>query len=901
MITFKSLTFLMTTFAVMVVSASGTTEEKPLIQSAFRRAEAEAMYKTQRVLAENRASALFGVMNGNLSPAERDALTFLYAYMPLQDMADYDGSFFLKAVKATLSARSEMPWGEEIPEDVFLSFVLPLRVNNENLDDARPELFQALKDRVKDLTLGEAILEINHWCHEKATYRATDARTSSPMSTIRTGWGRCGEESVLTVAALRSVGIPARQVYTPRWAHVDDNHAWVEAWVDGKWHYLGACEPEPMLDMAWFREPVRRAMMVHTKGYGGSRTGEYKIHGNRYYDELQVLSGYAPVVERNVRVVDSADKPVPSATVEFGLYNYAEFYPLASIKTDASGCAMLQSGKGDLRIWVYKGNQAGSGILAADADEIVIKLAPMVKGDRTEFLDIHPPPEPMPILPEVTREAREANRRRLGEESRKREAYMASFAQEEQSATWAEELDLDPEQLWSFLQKSQGNHAEIMRFLKSTPEEKRHWAMALLGTVSEKDFRDTPASVLKDHLDGVVLDEADELPMEEKERFISFVMSPRIHNELLTPWRSGLQNYFGADEINTIRRNPSVVVNWINTKIKINTEANWLKVPMRPMGIIELKVADELGRSILFVAICRAAGVPARLEPATLAPQFFQGAWKTVNWGGHSAAKLPTGSVIITGRMDTEPVYMSHFALARLKDGSYQTLDYYGKPWKYFQDGLSLEPGAYCLTTGNRQDDGSVLVRQTYFDLGNEEVRVLPLVMRPSKPAPPPLGEIDLDVALPSIPLIEPSESDTGWEEGQPHALSLLSDDKGLILAWLGIGDEPTRHAMVDLEQLREPIEKWGGGLVLFLQELPKGESRYLDKITDMSQQTKLLLDSNGTLLAQIQEAIKRQPTDQFPVIMGVSKGGKVIYYSEGYRIGVGEQVLKAIRRMGNM
>lgn len=50
---------------------------------------------------------------------------------------------------------------------------------------------------------------------------------------MKTAYGRCGEESTFTVAALRSVGIPARQVYTPRWAHTDDNHAWVEAWVNG--------------------------------------------------------------------------------------------------------------------------------------------------------------------------------------------------------------------------------------------------------------------------------------------------------------------------------------------------------------------------------------------------------------------------------------------------------------------------------------------------------------------------------------------------------------------------------------------------------------------------------------------------------------------------------------------
>lgn len=79
----------------------------------------------------------------------------------------------------------------------------------------------------------DAVLEVNHWCHEKVIYTPTDIRTSAPMATVKTAYGRCGEESTFLVAALRAVGIPARQVYTPRWAHTDDNHAWVEAWVDG--------------------------------------------------------------------------------------------------------------------------------------------------------------------------------------------------------------------------------------------------------------------------------------------------------------------------------------------------------------------------------------------------------------------------------------------------------------------------------------------------------------------------------------------------------------------------------------------------------------------------------------------------------------------------------------------
>lgn len=181
---------------------------------------------------------LFAIFDADLTPYEREALEFLYAYMPLADITDYPGEFHLMNVRASRKAAEEMPWGETVPEEVFRHFVLPVRVNNEHLDSARVVFYEELKNRVKSLSLYDAILEVNHWCHEKAIYTPSDARTSSPLATVRTAYGRCGEESTLLVAALRSVGIPARQVYTPRWAHTDDNHAWVEAWADGNGIFL---------------------------------------------------------------------------------------------------------------------------------------------------------------------------------------------------------------------------------------------------------------------------------------------------------------------------------------------------------------------------------------------------------------------------------------------------------------------------------------------------------------------------------------------------------------------------------------------------------------------------------------------------------------------------------------
>ena len=141
----------------------------------------------------------------------------------------------------------------------------------------------------------------------------------SPLATVSTAYGRCGEESTLLVAALRSVGIPARQVYTPRWAHTDDNHAWVEAWADGKWHFLGACEPEPVLDLGWFNAPASRGMLMHTKVFGRYEGKEEVMSVNPTYTEINVIDNYAPTAQAKVMVKDEAGSPVPDASSEINL------------------------------------------------------------------------------------------------------------------------------------------------------------------------------------------------------------------------------------------------------------------------------------------------------------------------------------------------------------------------------------------------------------------------------------------------------------------------------------------------------------------------------------------------------------------------------------------------------
>ena len=350
-------------------------------------------------------------------PGAEDYLEFLYTYMPEQDRTAYSQEFWKANVDKTLEVRDRMGW--DVPEREFRHFVLPLRVNNEALDDFRTLYADTLCARVSGMSMAEAALEINHWCHEQATYVPADARTLGPMGLMLRGVGRCGEESVLAVSAMRAAGIPARQVYTPRWAHTDDNHAWVEVFVDGGWHFMGACEPEPVLDLAWFNAPASRAMLLHTNAFGDYDGPEDVIRRTSHFTEINVNRSYLPTRRTVVTVLDTDGNPVPGAFVEFKIYNYAEFYTVARYQADDKGTTALDTGIGDIVIWASDGDRFGLTTVGGGCPDGVaegtVTLDHRFGEDCCIELDIVPPVEkPLPGM--ATPEQAAANAIRLARE-----------------------------------------------------------------------------------------------------------------------------------------------------------------------------------------------------------------------------------------------------------------------------------------------------------------------------------------------------------------------------------------------------------------------------------------------------------------------------------------------------
>ena len=829
----------------------------------------------------------YNTQKENLTADEQEALKFLYAYMPLADVTDYPTSFFADNVRMSFKARKEMPWGKNVPELLFRHFVVPIRVNNEALDNARSVFYNELKDRIKGMSMMDAIIEVNHWCHEKVTYQPSDARTSAPLATLKTATGRCGEESTFAVAALRAVGIPARQVYTPRWAHTDDNHAWVEAWADGKWYFLGACEPEPMLNLGWFNAPASRAMLMHTRAFGDYNGPEEVMLRTSNFTEINLTSNYAPVAPIDFYVKDSEGKPVENARVEIKIYNYAEFFTAVTKYTDAKGHTSLSAGIGDLVVWASKdGKYTYQKVSFGKDKETILTLpegAPTSSVGALEtsappkctYLDIVPPKED-PQLPYVSDEMHKENQRRFALEDSIRKAYTATFPT-------MEEAKRINERGAEYIFKSRGNNQTIVDFINRHSDNEDR-VIGILATLSDKDLRDITTEILEDSYNATT----DQL-------------SPRVEDELITiPFKQYFEKAFSKKTADAFRADPMKLVEWIKKNIRLNPDKKALRIAQTPVGVMKSKITDERSRDIFFVDVARSLGIEAQKDAVTGKIQYKKnGEWQDVKFD-NTADKTSTAAALGIIKLTYEPTklldnpkYYSHFTISRIENGTAHLLNFEegqadmgnGTTWSNtFKNGYKLDAGTYMLTTGTRLANGSVLASNRIFEIVKGQTTTLPLEIRQNT------NEVTVIGSFNSESLVT--------KDGKEVSLLSQTGRGYYVVGILGVGQEPTNHALHDIEKMKEAFEAWGRPVVLLFESDADAAKFNHDEFPGLPSTVQFALDKDGSVRKQIAREMKLMNEKQMPMFIIADTFNRVVFVSQGYTIGLGEQMQGVFKKL---
>lgn len=851
--------------------------------------------------------------NPNLSKQEKEALDFIYRYSPLEDITEYGPDFWIANVKQTFKVKDSTLWGNTIPDNIFRHYVLPVRVNNEAIDSARIVFWRELRPRIANCkTMEEAALAVNHWCHEKANYQPTNARTCSPTAMILRTYGRCGEESVFAVAALRAAGLPARQIYTPRWAHCDDNHAWIEVWIDGQWKYLGACEPEPALNMAWFTFPASRGLFMQTRVFGKYTGDEEIVKEGDLVTYINATPTYAETSKPVIKVTDAKGKPVEGAAVDYRVYNYSELFPVATLKTDKNGECSLTIGNGDWVIWASKGelyNYVKTD--PAGRDVIEIKIDKTNNDALTDTLTIIPPAGRAFAL-SVSEKEREANDRLLVTEDSIRAAYAATFLSERETYGWGGCLGFDDnnkERLWNIVKNSYGNYGQIIDFYNETyndktlPDNRTVIALALLEALEEKDLQDLKGEMLFSHLhtafangkdNSLIAALSDNDDLSGNDMAIKYIISPRISTESLVQWRENIYNWlkdngaFKAEEIARL----------VKSNVVIDPSAGRGDVHLSPASMLKRMRGEKRSAEIFLVACLRTAGIPARLNPIDGKPQYFAGDWVTCDIFAETSGAKESGisshkygwlSLKCNGN---DPLYYINFTVSKMENGRPQLRDLGSSAEgdmgpgmrlnSIFASPVKLEAGTYLLTTGNRKSDGSVKCQLKMFEIKEDDTTAFCFELPAMEETFTPLATIpQLAGYLP------------------------LPDNNYTAVAIISSSNEPTNHMIRDISAMAGDFEKYPVEFSFLLRndteliQFVSGNRRPLPKNLTLKVDKGQKVESLITSALAAAGLMPAEGEAQLPLLVMVNKKGEVVYFSSGYRIGTGYQISKYLVSTG--
>ena len=244
--------------------------------------------------------------------------------------------------------------------EFFLSYVAKQSVSDEPITAYR-EAF--LKDDMQGILDGsktdlEKYRASTLWCVSRLQFQQTSGRDQSPLDiTERSLIGRCEEMQILYVAAARTVGLAARPASAPWWAHMDNNHAWAEVFLDGAWHYTGDMDSAYYPDQTWFSGMIDKTVLILADGSLASEQDEILASG-KYDTVINSTRNYAKERSRliKVRVVDADSKPVAHANIIPMVFNWGSLRALTMMNADDKGYLEFSVGRGAFYLSVAAGN-----------------------------------------------------------------------------------------------------------------------------------------------------------------------------------------------------------------------------------------------------------------------------------------------------------------------------------------------------------------------------------------------------------------------------------------------------------------------------------------------------------------------------------------------------------------
>ena len=547
---------------------------------------------------------------------EKTIMQYYFITTTMSDLCSIDFSLLHRYAAHAAMLRETMPWTKALEEDTFLCYVASYRVFKEPIVDCREFFYEQLSGEIAGKSLTEAALLVNKWCGQQATYASTDQREASPLGMYNGGGGRCGEEANFAVNVLRSVGIPAR-VCNVDWTVVMDGHAFPQVLVEDTWHFMGACEPEAVLDSGWFTGRLGSLLTAFTYSWSDIGVGQPTVS----WDGLSIandIASFADAKELTLTVLDEQGQPAPNVPIDLVLVQQEVLLnTLVTLHTDEAGQARCPLGLGSVAAIAYHGGSWRGAWIAQEQTEATLSFA-----QEPEYNVWY-------ALPVQYNEADAKNIK-----SATQEENEAFFGGENYNDVRAENHagDFDPERAAHYpdcedsLRSAGRNFSQLISFLEADDDPLRS---SLVAGLSDKYCREVSAQVLEDLLQGAK-NAAGELGDQE---LIDGLLYPVYEWSYFTPQRLAVQQLFTQEELEAFRADPAALVQWFDENIHADClRASQGGVPALSGGL-RMGYCPDGARTTMLMELARAVGIPVMQDQQT--GQWFSlgsDGWAPADW-----------------------------------------------------------------------------------------------------------------------------------------------------------------------------------------------------------------------------------------------------------------------------
>ena len=173
--------------------------------------------------------------------------------------------------------------------------------------------------------------------------------------------------------------------------------------------------------------------------------------------------------------------------------------------------------------------------------------------------------------------------------------------------------------------------------------------------------------------------------------------------------------------------------------------------------------------------------------------------------------------------------------------------------------------------------NGSVLAHIEVFPVKEGQETVVPLVMRSDSDSLQVIGAFN-------------SENRYMGNDGVVRSILSTTGRGYFIIGLIAPNHEPTNHVLRDIALYKDELEKWGRKIVLVFRNQSEADRFRFSDFPELPSNIVFGVDSEGQMAAEMPGTL--------PVIKIADTFNRVVFTSEGYTIGMGETLMKAIHKL---